>query len=536
MNRWLRFSGVFGVVVFLFGAIAAFVVGSFTQTLVLVHLFLGIACVVAWFVVAGAKNLGETGAALQGRTARYGYNAALYIVIFVGLIGVIDWFSVKYDRRWDLTQEGVYSISTQSENVIRGIKKPLKLVSFKGIDGLDEERLEDLFKLYRYHNSSNVSYEFIDPRAKPHLIELYEMKAGNLIYMEYGEGEAKGVSRLNESSEEAVTNAIIKLTRGEAKKIYYVQGHDEPDIEGVQADGLKAFSMALGDEQLTLEGIFLAQKPSVPEDAAAVILVSPKKPFRPEERDMLIKHGQEGGRLLLLTDPRTTDDVKQIAASFGIEVADNIIIDQVQRLFAGPTLAAQFGANTYGTHPITKGLKKGDISIFNIASSVKSTAKADDTLTYNDLIKTGPTAWGETKLDLVFVREGGTATRDPDDTQGPVSIAVSYDKKLTADNKSSASTEAEFEKRSRVVVFGDSDWLLNANFQYNTSRDIALNAINWLTGEEGGIAIRPKALKAGSKPVMRETFLQMLVTSFLIIEALLLLGLLVWWGRKTAYA
>ncbi|RIL09962.1 MAG: hypothetical protein DCC75_05385, partial [Proteobacteria bacterium] len=60
--------------------------------------------------------------------------------------------------------------------------------------------------------------------------------------------------------------------------------------------------------------------------------------------------------------------------------------------------------------------------------------------------------------------------------------------------------------------------------------------INWLSGEEGGISIRPKSLRESIAPITRDSFLIILVSSFLIPELILIFGLIVWWRRKTVTA
>lgn len=532
---WVRFSGVFGLVLIAFGLFGAMIMGSFAQPLMLVHLLVGIAALFVWAVQGGLSHFGETRAVLMGRSARFGANALFATVVFAGLLVVANWFAHRYDKRADLTEQRVFSLAAQSEQIIRDLKRPLKMVGFES--DTDGEEMRDLLARYGYYNPSKVSTEVVNPRSKPHLVERYEMKAGNALYIEYGEGDDKGVSRINELSEEAITNAIIKLTRGEARKIYYVIGHGEPDITSQAPDGLKQFADAITDEHLKMETILLSQKGSVPNDAAAVLLVSPKKPLLPEEKQSLIDYAEGGGRLLMMTDPMTTPDVKEIADRFGIQVGDDLIIDKVQRLFAGPTLGAQPIVTTYEQHPVTRGMSQEHVTIFNIASSVRIKAKESDGVTYAELAKTGPAAWGETDLQRIFNSDDPSAEFSGEDLKGPVSLAVAYEKKLEeakpeGEEDLAAGAEPKFEKATRVVVFGDSDFILNANLNVYANRDLALNALNWQVGEEGGITIRPRSIRASSAPIPRSTFLMILTSSFLIPELILLAGLFVWWRRK----
>ncbi len=541
----MRFSGTAGIVLIGFALVASFVIGfenALTNPITLFHFVAGILLLGIWYFTCGMKNIAGAGSAIKGRKARFSYNASLYLVVFLGLVGSLNWLAQRHDKKWDLTEEGVYSLASQSESVAKALSKPLKLVGLTGPGVVAEDRdgspdgLKDLFELYRYSNPGKISTELFDPQAKPHLVEKYEFKAGNLIYLEYGEGEKKAVARINEATEEAVTNAIVKLQRGEAKKIYYVTGHGEPDLKSVNQDGLKFFADSVVDEHLTLEEIFLGQVDSIPADAAAVVLVSPKKPFGPGEEETLIKYAENGGHLLLLSDPRTTAVIKDLASHFGIEVGENVIIDQVQRLMAAPVLAAQPMVRTYGTHPITKDFGTNTMTIYSLASTVTAKGKSEGPVTYTELLKSSPTAWGENNMAALFGDEPAAAP-DGDDPRGPVTLGVVYEKKLEAPKaEGQGGNQDSSVKSTKVVVIGDSDWIINANLKLFSNRDLVMNCMNWIVGEESGISIRPRSIKESIAPISESDFYKILGASFLIPEAILLFGLAVWWRRRTALA
>lgn len=541
MLRINRFFGIAGAVVFLFGVAGALLgltpSGSvFNDLMLLSHIFLGIALMVYWFFACGLKNLEGSDRASKTRVARYGLNASLYIAVMLGIITVANYLAHKHNQRWDLTEQGVYSLSPQSRKTVEKLSLPLKIVAFKVVQ--DVQGLTDLLELYKGANSSKVTASVVDPRTKINLVEQYQMKPGNVIYLEYGEGENKGVSRLNETTEQAITNAIIKLTRGAAKKIYYVTGHEEPDIKSPQQNGFVKLADAISDEHLTVEPILLSTISKLPDDTASVILASPKKPLMTEERNMLVQYAQEGGRLILLTDPRTTDDVKIIANEFGIKVGDNVVIDQVQRLFSGPALGAQPVVQNYdASHPITSNFNSNNVTIYNIASTVTTDIKNSGNETYTELVKTSPTSWAETNIDALFDSSNPTAQKEDNDIKGPVSLALAYEKKFddSAENKD-ASQDPKFDKTTRVVVFGDTDWILNSNFEVYANRDLILNAVNWTVGEEGGITIRPRAMRASVTEFTRDMFITMLRSSLFIPELILLFGLFIWWRRKEVTA
>ena len=537
MSPWTRFFGIAGLVLVGFSVIGAGIVGAdfaVTNPLILGHFVVGVVLILYWILTSGIKNIGAAGRAATGRSARFGAYAVISVALFLGILGAVNWIANRYDKRWDLTEAGVYSLAPQSAEIIRGLKKPLKLVGLSGATlikmGKNPEGLKSLFDLYRNANPDKVSVELFDPQAKPHLVEKYGYKSGTLIYIEYGEEGSKGVSRINDESEEAVTNAILKLQNGEAKKVYYLSGHDEPALNGNGPEGFKKVGDAIGDEHLTIQALALGEKGSVPTDAAAVIVASPKKPFGPGEKDALIKYGDEGGRLLILADPRTTTpEVYEVANHFGIEIGNNVVIDQIQRLFSAPQLGAQPVVHDYGAHPITKDFGVETVTIFNIASSVSAKGKSGGEVTYTDLLKSSATAWAETDLASLFADEPA-ATLDDKDIKGPVTMAVAYEKKLSGSDKGNEA------KRSRVVVFGDSDWLINANINLYSNRDLFLNSVNWIVGEESSLSIRARTMRESLAPIGTGDYLKILAASFLIPEILLLLGLSIWWRRRAVFA
>lgn len=538
METALRFCGYLGAVLVVFGLLGTVVVGSFVeQPLLVLHLVVGILCLVVWGLTSGLASISKATSVMSGRTARFGFHALMYSLVAGGLLVVANIFVAMNEKRWDLTEQGVYSLSPKSAKIVAGLKQPVKIVALEAPQVHDKEQTRELLSLYKYQNDKQISFDIIDPRAKPVEVDSLGMKPGNLLYVEYGEGAAKAASRLNQIDEQSITNAIIKLSRGASKKVYYVQGHGEPLLDSAGQGGLKEFADALGDELVTIEGLMLAQVGSIPQDAAAVIVAAPTKPMPQNERDAIIAYAKAGGRLLLFANPedRDSDEIRTLAAAFGIEVRRDIILDEQLRLFAGPQVAVQFIAQQFSPHPITSGLTQAEPLVFTFASSVAAPTSAEAGAMYTELVKSGKSSWAEKNLDALFDPNGATASRDPEDVTGPVSIAVAMEQPVDAAG-ASKEEDASFKKMSRVVVFGDVTWIQNGSLSAMGNRDVALNSVNWVTGEEGGVAIGPKSMRASVAPIPQSTFNVILALSFLGPELILLFGLFVWWRRRASFA
>lgn len=538
METALRFCGYFGAVLVLFGLLGTVVVGSFVeQPFLVLHLVVGILCLVVWGLTSGLASISKATSVMSGRTARYGFHALLYSLVAGGLLVVANIYAVMNEKRWDLTEQGVYSLSPKSAKLIAGLSQPVRIVALEAPQVHDKEQTRELLSLYKYHNDRRVSFDIIDPRSKPVEVDSLGMKPGNLLYVEYGEGAGKAISRLNQIDEQSITNSIIKLSRGASKKVYYVQGHGEPLLESAGQGGLKEFADALGDEHVTVEGLMLAQAGSVPQDAAAVIVAAPTKPISQGERDAIISYAKNGGRLLLFANPedRDSDEIQTLAAAFGIQVGRDIILDEQLRLFAGPQIAVQFIAQEFSPHPITSGLTQAEPLVFSFASSVVAPSNVEAGAMYTEIVKSGKNSWAEKNIEALFNPSGATASRDPEDSQGSVSIAVAMERKVEG-GSSPKGEDASFDTMSRVVVFGDVTWIENGSLSAMGNRDVALNSVNWVTGEEGGVAIGPKGMRASVAPIPQSTFNVILALSFLGPELILLFGLFVWWRRRASFA
>jgi ABC-type uncharacterized transport system involved in gliding motility auxiliary subunit len=208
----------------------------------------------------------------------------------------------------------------------------------------------------------------------------------------------------------------------------------------------------------------------------------------------------------------------------------------------------------YLQHPVTKDLNTQSPTVFTIASSVKKSEASNPEekyTTYTELVKAGPLSWGETNLQLLF-GDDPSAAKEPEDATGPVALAVAYERSLAkgevnknlsepdgsskknSSNKDGTkqSDELEFEKITRVVVFGDIDFIQNSSFSLFSNRDLVLNALNWIAGQEGVLTLPPKSIRASNALISEETFLKIFTGSFLLPELFLLFGFSVWWRRR----
>jgi len=115
--------------------------------------------------------------------------------------------------------------------------------------------------------------------------------------------------------------------------------------------------------------------------------------------------------------------------------------------------------------------------------------------------------------------------KDASDRPGPVALAMA---------RTFEAAEADEGAEGRLVVVGDSDFARNRYFAEFYNQDFLINAVNWLVGEEAFITIERKLPRASVVTLSPEEFSNFRYLSlFVLPEAILLWGILLWWRRRT---
>jgi len=210
------------------------------------------------------------------------------------------------------------------------------------------------------------------------------------------------------------------------------------------------------------------------------------------------------------------------------------VIDQVVRLFQGPTLGVQPITKTYGTHPITQNFH--DYTVYPQTRTVEPDSAGKKGLTVTALVKTSASSWAETKVDEVFSKNP-TASLDPEDRKGPLSVAVAVEAKLRdlGITPPPAPEGKKAPEEARLVVFGTPMFADNQQLaEARLNGDLFLNAVGWLVGQEELVAIRSRTVRASRAELTREQAVRVFYLSvFLIPELIIATGIVVWSDRKS---
>lgn len=407
--------------------------------------------------------------------------AAIGVVLSLGVLALLNFVGDRYHLRFDLTEDKLFTLHADTESVLRRAEDENKLIRVKTfMTQMEGARFQDIMDEFGYVSRS-FEHELIDPQKEALLVRQYDIRErGTSIVEVSGDGQT-ATERLDEQSEEALTNAIRRALDADHRTVAFTGGHGEADLASVDGAGFSILNGRLNELNLTIRTDVDPAQADL-SGVSLLAVLAPKTPMSSAAVDAVAAYLRGGGDLLLLLDPATVSGLEELLRDeYGIEVVNDFVVD-----LSG--LGQLFGADVsvpvvlrYADHPITRRLAGGTMSFFPWARSVSATSVAG--VEAVELLHTDRNAWGESDLGVV-VGAGGEVDFDEEfDRPGPLSLAVA----ATADADSSAG-----EDRTRVVVFGDADFASNQYFGQQANGELIAASVRWLVEGEGQLDIPAK--------------------------------------------
>ncbi|MBW2085265.1 MAG: Gldg family protein, partial [Deltaproteobacteria bacterium] len=290
-------------------------------------------------------------------------------------------------------------------------------------------------------------------------------------------------------SEEQLTNAIIRLVRTDKKRIYFLVGHGEKDIEEFGRDGYSTVKKTLEDQNYELKKLKLMQVADAPLDAAVLVVAGPRKDLFLNEMKAMERYLKRGGKVVFMIDPETCPRLVKFLTRFNVRLGDDVIVDQLSRIYgADYTMPVIL---QYTSHPVTRNFTLA--SFFPYARSVSVIEGKVKGVKAGSLAQTEKQAWGETNLEEL--RRGRARYVKGEDLAGPVSVCVvGTVEGVDRQEESSSRAETRTVTEGRFIVFGDSDFVSNSYVNVQGNGDLFFSAVSWLAEEEDLVSIRPKEM------------------------------------------
>lgn len=456
-------------------------------------------------------------------------NAIFYILLFA-VIGLLAFLSREFHFQSDWTYGSRNSLTTATRSLLEKADQPLKFVAYVPEDVALQEQLRKLVGKYQ-RVKPDIQLEFVNPDLDP-----VRAKQDGIQYagqMSIHLGERSEV--IEQTTESVIANAIQRMSRGAERLVVFLEGHEERDPLSDNSSGLSQFLSTLERSGFKVQPHNLVRTQSIPQNARFLVIASPQKDLLPGEVEVIKNYIEQGGNLLWLQDPGGLHGLKPLADTLGLKISEGTVLDANEQLHAvlGVTHPAIVPVVDYGNSPIAEKFT-GSQSLFPFSTMVERNPVEDKSaLAWNaqELLTTLPNSWLETdKVDGAVTYE-----EEKGDVLGPISLGFTLTRLLEQPEGAIATevANAKQERQQRVVVIGDSDFLINSFIGQGVNLDLATNIFNWLSADDNLLNIQVNNAP-DTNFTMGETSSFVLASFFLLILplSLMLLGTVIWLRRR----
>lgn len=468
---------------------------------------------------------------LHSRTFRGGVYTTAICVACTALAVAVNLFAGALPTsvtRIDMSTNQLFSLSDETKTLCENIDSDITLYY---LCGAGEEDLA-VYELLQKYEELSPHFELVekDPVLYPTFANAYDASDASLGSVIVDGGDKYKVIDATEfyeyeldydtytytqnfAGESALTSAISYVSSDETKIVYELTGHGEADITAsTLLDGLSR-------QNLTTQTLSLLTSDLVPDDAGALLIVSPTKDLSEEELTKIRTYLSEGGKLILITDHGnySEDSMPNFAAlteQYGMQAENGIIIetDENYALSGYP----YYLLPEINGHEITEPLLNGNMYVLTpLAHPITATEDASEDLTVTSLFDT--TSGAYCKSDAY---SADTFDKSENDPEGVFSVAMISENSADSSAVLWLSTSGFVDEGTDSIVSG-------------TNSDFMLNALAYLTGNENAISIHAKSISAetllfdaSSARLVSVTFM------FLIPFGAVAVGFLIWFRRR----
>ena len=472
-------------------------------------------------------------------------NTLLTILLIVVILAVVVALNIFVEKQnfadIDLTQEKLYSLSKESKDKIKNVSKDTKITLY----GMSEyQDVIDYVKLYQKENAHITYEELKDATSRPDLQETYglgtSITTGVIIVEAENRSKVVSVSDLYtydyvtyeqyNVTEQVITNAILNVNLEKQPQIYFVKNHAQnAEYYQIAKELLKNESNVVTDLDLLVEA-------KVPEDCNVLVITTLKEDFSEYEKNIILAYINNGGNVMILADPNTTNislpNFQSILDVYGTTISNGIIFEQnTSRMISGYTNIII--PKVSSSSEITKYIySDGDVTVLD--SGILNFKSYDELeqmgITKEDLIITTDTSFLRTDMNI---KEYTMA--ESDQQLSGEAIAATVTKKISD------------EKTSKLVICANSLFVsdmavdLNVNGLNSTSKmyginfysnkDFLANSISYLTDRKDNITLRKDTgLVTYTATAKEDQIIRIIITALPIM--IIIIGIIVWQVRR----
>lgn len=455
---------------------------------------------------------------------------AVKLLAVVAILVVVNMAVDRYDRRWDLTEARLYTLSPRTQETLDGLSRDVTLFFFH-TDQLqsgpaDASMIRRLLRRYG-DQSPRLDFREVDPTRNPNLAREYGIRENNAIVVSVGEksstinsfdlyefqgrgrGRGPGRGQRQFRGESAITSALIKLTRGTDRTVYFSTGHGEYDRGPGRGRTASEWVGALEEDGYTVASV----NPLVdelPDTGDLIVVLDPREGYSEDAAERLRGWYRRGGNLLVAGSPSAAEGVTALLKGTGLGLASRQILASRDRR---PQMRPLLFTPKLEGHPAVRPLRDQGLTVL-LGRAAPLETRGD---TPRKILTTGPNACSK---PLLGPEEDFQLTCSPvtGDEEGDFTVAASVP----------SEAGGRLVAVGSALTFGDR---LLARAPGN--RNLALNLVNWMLERQVSLEIAPVPLDYNRVQVSASQATTLQVVALILVPlGILVWGGTVWWTRR----
>jgi len=432
----------------------------------------------------------------KARRLKFGANIAAMTILGFVLLVMANYLASRHYARFDMTANKRYTISQETVDVLKNLKKPVKaIVVFRPVEPMYDLIVQTLREYERL--SDNFQLELVDPDRDLDRLEqlkneydlttdkviifasdgqkkfIYDYQLVEYDYTRGGPGMPPPIKAFK--GEQFFTSAIVNVTKEKQSGIYFTTGHGERAPNDYSDKGLSGIAKALRQENAKTERLELLKVEKIPDDCDLLVICGPRYTFMPDEVRKIRDYLKRGGKLLVALDPGVKTGLEELLRDYGVEVENNLVLDK-----QGMRSPANIVVGDFPYHAITRGFRNVGV-IMPFAREVKPKKPEGKDWDVRSIARSSSASWCETDLEKPLPEH---QYDEGIDKKGPISLAVAV-----------AEKRGEQEDEGfKIVVLGDSDFMANGLMVSLGNAAFISRVLSWLGKKE-------QLLNIAAKPV-----------------------------------
>jgi len=163
--------------------------------------------------------------AFTGRQARYGSNALIMVLAFLGILIVANVLAFQNPVNVaDLTQDKSNTLSPELSKAVKQL--PAKVVATGFFAQSSTAEAAKLLGNIKANSNGNFDYKFINPDQDPQAAIAAGITGDGKILLQMGQHKTIAAS----ATEDEILKGLLRLLNPQSSEIYFLTGHGERDI------------------------------------------------------------------------------------------------------------------------------------------------------------------------------------------------------------------------------------------------------------------------------------------------------------------